>query len=106
MTEVFDIGLNLLPLVEKFSVQIAKGEKKAAWFIVEYEIAGNCFLQVYYSMVKLRELKRIEELDREHKARLWEMSGKLKPQGDKKERIEVCRKLYMIEVLTEMEITL
>jgi LEA14-like dessication related protein len=102
--EVYDIGISLLPLVKEYAVKLAEGKRDAKWFIVDYESAGNCFLLVYYSLAKLKEITRIEDLEQQEKTRLWQMSGKLR--SGKTERTEVCRILHCMEELTQTKIYL
>jgi hypothetical protein len=106
MVEVFHIGIQVLPIVQKYAILIVEGKKETQWFVKEYEVGKNLMLASYYDLVKVKELTKIEDLPDSEKWRLWKLVESWIKERSKEERLDACRVVHLIEQLTQKKIEL
>lgn len=75
-----------------------KETKESVLSSLKFYSVSDCLLERYRQLVDENEIPKLEELPEDHKMRLWMLSAKY---GEgKNERTNICKCIYLLDVLT------
>lgn len=98
------IGIQLMPLAERYIVACNKEDEKVKAFVTKQWVPVHVLELVYASLSGTGEFPRLEELTQDEKNRIWKTVCEWSPEKSKPEKISMSKALYLIEVLQQKKV--